>query len=357
MATIDSSTGQIVTPPTPTIAPVPVPTAQSVYSAPNITQAATSPVAPVNAAVEEYNAYMNTPELTAARTSVSDLQTAINSERAGLRNTTTGLEYQNDNALGTTGASMNLIGRQVGRANELSSNRQAALGDQFSAATAYLQGLENTRKEQYNVYTQEKQRIQSLIAQTGNQAGISPTDTFEVATEKAYKWQQDQEKKAEKKAKEAQKKADKKAQEKADEASKKELKNLISKLGGSTKTKKGGTLDLKGLEKEYNRLSGEEYKKSQAKSGTATAKEKGSAITSLLTKAANLSSGGETWAKKNAALYGLKESDVTPYLTGNWGDGYRETPAGPTAPKKIGTDSEGNDIFVDAQGNRVEWVN
>lgn len=266
MATIDSSTGQIVTPPTPTIAPVPLPTAESVYSAANITQAATNPALPVNPALDEYNSFLNTPDIIAARNGVSSLQMAINSERAGLRNTTTGLEYQNDNALGTTGASMNLIGRQVGRANQLSSNRQAALGDQFSAATAYLQGLENIRKEQFQVYTQEKQRIQSLIAQTGNQAGISPTDTFEVATEKAFKWQQDQEKKAEKKAKEEQKKADKKAQEKADEASKKELKNLISKLGGSTKTKKGGTLDLKGLEKEYERLSGESYKKEQSRS-------------------------------------------------------------------------------------------
>jgi hypothetical protein len=255
MASIDSSTGQIVTPPAPTIAPVPVPTATSVYSAPNITQAATNPVAPVNAAVEEYNAYMNTPELTAARTSVSELQQAINSERAGLRNTTTGLEYQNDSALGTTGASMNLIGRQVGRANELSSNRQAALGDQFSAATAYLQGLENTRKEQFNVYTQEKQRIQSLIAQTGNQAGILPTDTFEVATEKAFKWEKDQKKKADKKAKEASDKAEKDA-----------LKSAIAKLGGSTKGKKGGSLSTKELKKKYEDLTGSAYKKEQSRS-------------------------------------------------------------------------------------------
>lgn len=255
MASIDSSTGQIVTPPAPTIAPVPVPTATSVYSAPNITQAATNPVAPVNAAVEEYNAYMNTPELTTARNSVSQLQQAINSEKAGLRNTTTGLEYQNESALGTTGASINLIGRQVGRANELSSNRQSALGDQFSAATAYLQGLENTRKEQYSVYTQEKQRIQSLIAQTGNQAGILPTDTFEVATEKAFKWEKDQKKKAEKKAKEASDKAEKDA-----------LKSAIAKVGGSTKNAKGGSLSTSELKKQYEKLTGDAYKKEQSRS-------------------------------------------------------------------------------------------
>ena len=351
MASIDSTTGQIVTPPTPTVAPIPAPTASTVYSAPNIVQAATSPALPVNQAVEEYNAYMNTPELTAARNSVSELQKAINSERAGLRNTTTGLEYQNDNALGTTGASMNLIGRQVGRANELSSNRQAALGDQFSAATAYLQGLENTRKEQYQVYTQEKQRIQELIAQTGNKAGISPTDTYEVAVEKAYKWQEDEKKKEEKKAEEAKK-----------DAYKESLKKELRAMGKSTKG------SIKDLEKKLKKENKEAYEKTKSRSDKEwdmkvasfnksmnDTDKKGTKITALLTKAANMSSGGEAWAKKNAALYGLKESDVTPYLTGNWGDGYRDTPKS-VAPKKIGVDSNGEDIFVDSDGNRVEWV-
>ena len=348
MASIDSTTGQIVTPPTPTIA-IPAPTASTVYSAPNIVQAATSPALPVNQAVEEYNAYMNTPELTAARNSVSELQNAINSERAGLRNTTTGLEYQNDNALGTTGASMNLIGRQVGRANELSSNRQAALGDQFSAATAYLQGLENTRKEQYQVYTQEKQRIQELIAQTGNKAGISPTDTYEVAVEKAYKWQEDEKKKEEKKAEEAKK-----------DAYKESLKKELRALGKSTKG------SIKDLEKKLEKYNKEALKESKSRSdqewnmkvssyNKSNSTNKSSAITALLTKAANMSSGGAEWAKKNASLYGLKESDVTPYLVGNWGDGYRDTPK-TVAPKKIGVDSNGEDIFVDSDGNRVEWV-
>lgn len=247
----------VITPvaPVPTLAPVPVPTATSVYSAPNITQAATNPVAPVNAAVEEYNAFLNTPELTSARTEVSRLQQAINAEKAGLRNTTTGLEYQNDGALGTTGASMNLIGRQVGRASDLASNRIAGLGEQFNAAQAFAQGLENTRKEQFNVYTQEKQRIQSLIAQTGNQAGISPTDSFEVATEKAFKWEQKEKKKAEKKAKEASDKAEKDA-----------LKSAIAKVGGSTKNAKGGSLSTSELKKQYEKLTGDAYKKEQSRS-------------------------------------------------------------------------------------------
>lgn len=308
-----------IIPQAPTLAPVPVvppPTAQTVYGAQNIAQAATNPVTPVNPALEEYNAFLNTPELSSARSEVGRIQQAINAEKQGLRNTTTGFEYQNDKALGTTGASMNLIGRQVGRATELSSNRQAALGEQLQAANSYLQGIENTRREQYNVYTQEKQRIQALIAQTGNKAGIKPTDTYEMAIEKAYKWE-----------KKEQKKADKKTKEQKDDDEKKALKREIAKMGGKTTNTKGGSLKLKDLEKEYNRLSGEAYKKSQIKTGGGTSeKSKNAAITSLLTKAANLSDGGEAWAKKNAALYGLKESDLTPYLQGNWGDGYRSEP-------------------------------
>jgi len=301
--------------PAPTVSTVPIPTANTVYGATNIAQAATSPVMAPNPALDEYNAFLNTPDMIAARNSVSTIQNAINSEKQGLRNTTTGLEYQNDASGGTTGASINLIGRQVGRASELSSNRQAALGEQFSAASNYLQSLESTKREQYQIVQAEKQRIQAINAQTGGQAGILPTDTYEVAVQKAYKWQKKQDKKAEKKAK-----------EQSDDDRKKALKSEIAKLGGSSKTKKGGTLSLKELEKEYNRLSGEAYKKSQIKTGDG-GKSKNTAITALLTKAANMAN-GDTFIKNNAALYGLKESDLTPYTSKpNWGDGYRSAPA------------------------------
>lgn len=210
METIDPTTGQVVpqatpvapvTPPTPTVVqPVQPPTAQTVYSAHNITQAALNPVKAVNPALEEYNAYLKTPEMLAAKARTAELQQAINAEKQGLRSTTTGLEYQNDQALGSTGASMNLIGRQVGRASELSSDRQAALGEQLQAATAYQQGLEQTAREKYNIVQAEKSKINALIVQTGNQAGISPTDTFEVATEKAFKWEQKQKEEAKKTA-------------------------------------------------------------------------------------------------------------------------------------------------------------
>lgn len=335
MASIDATTGQIVTPPAPTIAPVPVPTATSVYSAPNITQAATAPVAAPNPVLDEYNAYVNTPEVLAARGEVTRLQQAINAEKAGLRNTTTGLEYQNDQALGTTGASINLIGRQVGRASDLSSNRQAALGEQFGAASAYLSGLENTAREKFNIVREEKQKIQSLIAQTGNQAGISPTDTFEVATEKAYKWQESQKKKAEKKAKEEAEKSEKDA-----------LKSAIAKLGGSTKTKKGGSLNTKELKKEYERLTGESYKKEQSRSdqewsmkvakfnkdmasGTGDDKEYEKKLAQLNTDVdkwkKEMKAGDSNWADAFSSIqrtYGLDANDIDALLGLDYRDKY-----------------------------------
>lgn len=310
MASIDNTGLPVTTPPVPTLAPVPVPTAQTVYSAPNITQAATAPVKAVNPVLEEYNQYMNSPEITAAKAKLTATQQAINAEKAGLRSTTTGLEYQNDQALGTTGASVNLIGRQVGRASELSSNRQNALADTYNADLAYVQGLEKTATDQYNIISQEKDKIRSLIAQTGNKAGISPTDSFEVATEKAYNWQ----KKQDKKAKEETKKQ-------AEEAEKKQLKSLIASVGGSTKNKKGGSLSTKELKAQYEKLTGDKYRKEESRSDQEWAMKvkqfnksmSGGSTTkldSLLEKAASMGSGGREWAESVAKQYGVDPAQI-----------------------------------------------
>lgn len=310
MASIDNTGLPVTTPPVPTLAPVPVPTAQTVYSAPNITQTATNPVKAVNPVLEEYNQYMNSPELLAAKAKLTATQQALNAEKAGLRSTTTGLEYQNDQALGTTGASVNLIGRQVGRASELSTNRQSALADTYNSDLAYVQGLEKTANDQYNIISQEKDKIRSLIAQTGNQAGIKTTDTFEQATDKAYKWQKKEEKKASEKAKEVTK-----------EAEKKDLKKLVISVGGSTKNKKGGSLSSKELQKEYERISGESYKKQQSRSDQEWAMKvaqynksmSGGSTTkldSLLEKAASMGSGGREWAESVAKQYGVDPAQI-----------------------------------------------
>lgn len=257
MATIDTTTGQptLVTPPVPTVLTVPPPTAQTVYSADNISQAATNPVKPVNPVLEDYNAYMNTPEMVAARAKVSQTQQALNAEKADLRSTTTGIKYQNEKALGSTGASLNAMGLQAGQASELSTNRQAALAETLQADTAFLQGMEKLATDQYNIISQEKDKIKTLIAQTGNKAGITVNDSFEVATEKAYQWHKKQEKKAKEEAKKA-----------AKDAEKKDLKKMVAALGGSTKNKKGGSLSSKELEKEYERLTSAKTQKENARS-------------------------------------------------------------------------------------------
>jgi hypothetical protein len=112
------------------------------------------------------------------------------------------------------------------------------------------------------------------------------------------------------------------------DAYKESLKKELRALGKSTKG------SIKDLEKKLEKYNKEALKESKSRSdqewnmkvssyNKSNSTNKSSAITALLTKAANMSSGGAEWAKKNASLYGLKESDVTPYLVGNWGDGYR----------------------------------
>jgi hypothetical protein len=176
---------------------------------------------------------MNTPEMIAARAKTAELQQAINAERQGLRNTTTGLQYQNTGALGTTGASINLIGTQVGRASDVASNRLAGLGENLTAQQTLLNSLEATQKEKYNIIQAEKSKLQSLIAQTGGQAGITTSDTYETAVQKAYQWEKKEKEKATKEA-------ESKAKKEADDTRKKSLKSEIAKLGGKTKNKKGG---------------------------------------------------------------------------------------------------------------------
>jgi hypothetical protein len=242
--TIPTMVSETPTTPTPTLAPVAPPTASSVYSADNIAQTATAPVQAPNPALDEYNAYMNTPEMVAARAKAAEFQQAINAERQGLRNTTTGLEYQNTNALGSTGASINLIGTQVGRANQLASDRLAGLGENLSAQQSYLNALESTQRERYNIVQQEKSKLQSLIAQTGGQAGITTTDTYETAVQKAYKWEQSERERERVEAEKAAEKAKK-------DAYKDSLKAQLSALGKSTKGLSKNELEKK--LKKYNK--------------------------------------------------------------------------------------------------------
>lgn len=210
MAIIDQNTGQIVqtpstyTPPTPTVVntSVPAPTAATVYSAPNITSAITSPTQAPNLSDPYglYDQYMNSPEIQAAQQAVAQGQQQINAVNQGLRTTTTALQNQNEQALGGTGASVNLIGRQVGRARELTANELAALGETQAANVANLATLRETAGQRYQIAQQERAQLQDLIRSTGGNAGISFSDSYETALAKASKYEKEQEKEAKKTA-------------------------------------------------------------------------------------------------------------------------------------------------------------
>jgi len=181
---------------------VPDPQASQVYSAANIAQTVTAPVKKPDLSdpfgVRDY--YMNSPEIQAARAEAQRVQEAINASRQGLRTTTTALENQNDQAMGGTGASINLIGRQVGRARELTSNELAALSENQLATQSYLDTLLQEGQSKYAIAEQQRAQIQDLIRETGGKAGISYADSYESAIKKATKYQEQVKKEEEKKA-------------------------------------------------------------------------------------------------------------------------------------------------------------
>lgn len=217
--------------PTPTVINTPtvaVPTVADVYSTANIAQTATAPVqAPVSAGQELYNQFLNTPDIQAAKANVSAIQQQINQANQAFRNQKTALEYQNENAMGTTGASANLIGRQIGRASDLTSNTLAGLGENLQAQQAYLESLTSEASNRYNIAQRERDQIQELITATKGKANITYTDSYESALQKAAKYEEDVRKEEEKKLEE-------KAKEERKRAEKDDLKKTLKSLGLST---------------------------------------------------------------------------------------------------------------------------
>lgn len=93
-----------------------------------------------------------------------------------------------------------------------------------------------------------------------------------------------------------------------------------------------------------------------------TTNQQATALNKLLTKAANMSSGGSDWALNQAGAYGLNPQDVAPYVQNNvdWGAGYRtqtnSRQAAAYAPDGSYTYNEidpysGLKIFYDENGN------
>lgn len=240
MAQIDPTNGQIVqtpttvTPPIPTVVntTVPPPTAATVYSAPNIQAAITAPTTAPNLSDPYglYDQFYKTPDILAAEKAVAQGQQQINQVNQALRGTTRALENQNVAALGGTGASVNLIGRQVGRARQLTADELAALGETQAANVANLSTLRETAGQRYQIAQQERAQLQDLIRQTGGKAGISFADSFETALKKADNYQKEEEKRIKK------------------EAYKESLKQTALQLGIKTK---GSTKDIEKRLKKY----------------------------------------------------------------------------------------------------------
>lgn len=175
-----------------------IPSAQSVYSPENI-KAMTD-----NINYEDpyslYTTFLQSPAIIAAQQAVQETQGDISGVKQGLRTTTTALQNQNEAAYGTTGASINLIGKQVGRARDLASNELAALGETLQGQQSGLQNLTQTAQAYYGIAQQERQQLQSLMEATGGDAGINWDDSYEEALKKAKKWEKEEAKKASKKA-------------------------------------------------------------------------------------------------------------------------------------------------------------
>lgn len=309
---------------TPTVVPTTTPTVSvtpaTVYSPDNVAQTLTNPAAKPDLSdpFGTYSYYMNSPEIQAAKAESQRVAEAINASRQGLRTTTTALQNQNENAQGGTGASINLIGRQVGRARELTSNELSALSENQMAAQSYLDTLTQDATAKYNIAESQRAQVQDLIRQTGGKAGISYADTYESAVKKADTYMVKQEKEAKK------------------EAYKDSLKQTALQLGIKTNGKNTKELEksLKKYyksEKEYNnKIKNLELKAKQqalAKSGTGTGSTTAvTALNSLLEKAAQMPSGGREWAASVAKTYGVNPSDVARATAQNgWEGAYRTT--------------------------------
>jgi hypothetical protein len=168
--------------------------ATQVYSAPNIAQTTTAPVAAPNLSdpFGLYNYYMNTPDITAAKESAKTAQAQL------LERTKAAREQQQ--ALGQNLQSTNRIRGNQQNAQQLATNDIQALNEAYTLAASNVDALTSTAKEKMAIAEQSRNEIKSLIAQTGGKAGISYADNYESAVKKADTYIKKQEKEAKKEA-------------------------------------------------------------------------------------------------------------------------------------------------------------
>jgi len=198
--------------------------AGQVYSANNIAQTTTAPVAAPNLSdpFGLYNYYMNTPDITAAKESAKTAQAQL------LERTKAARDQQQQ--LGQNLQSTNRIRGSQQNAQQLATNDIQALNEAYTLAASNVDALTSTAKEKMAIAEQSRNEIKQMIAATGGKAGISYADTYETAVAKQKKYE-------DKVAKEAKKDAEKSA-----------LKEMALAAGVSTKGKSSKAI-RKALEK------------------------------------------------------------------------------------------------------------
>lgn len=206
----------------PTITP------QQVYSAENIAYTPT----PIDYSdpykLRDY--FLNTPDLVASRNAVAEANKLLTASKQSARD--------RQLAIKNTPFAMNVMRGWQGVATDEANADLASKSENLLAAQSTYDTFANEANARYGIAQQEREKLQSLITQTGGKAGISYADTFENALAKATSYQ-------EKLTKDAEKKAKKEAEDKY----KQSLKAAAMELGISTKTKKGGSMSVKDLEK------------------------------------------------------------------------------------------------------------
>ena len=209
----------------------PVPNAQNVYSTENITQAVTSPAPTPDLSdpLGIYDYYMGTDAMKNAQASVTERQTALQQAQDRARQQQFGLEQAPESMA-------RIVGKQA-RGEQLSNIELQSLAEQLDVAQSAFLAQQTTAKERANIVMSQRDQLTQLITQNPG-AGITYKDTIESAASKINKYTE-----------KVQKEAEAKAKKETEAEYKRKLQATAMELGISTKTKKGGTLDISGLEK------------------------------------------------------------------------------------------------------------
>jgi len=219
----------------------------AVYSASNINQASTSPVAPPNLGdpMGLYDYYLNSGDIQGAQQSLKTINEQYNKARATSRAQQTAIEN-------IPRESMSFIGTAQQRAGTLANQQLQALSESKMAQQSYIDTLQSKARDKFNIANQQRAQLQDLIAQTGGRAGISYTDTYEQAVKKADKYQ-------EKKTKEEAEKAKKDAYKQSLKDTYTQLKGYAPKAMSTSELEKKVKKLSKGAVEEAKKLADLEY--------------------------------------------------------------------------------------------------